>query len=90
MANIPGFSLHLTGASGSQGLLGPKSSWRTYILPQGAHAAQASTGTLITFDTAAVASRFSVNDWIQATLNTANIRQVAAVAATRFLCLGLR
>lgn len=79
MASLPGFRFDITGASGSQGLLGPKSSWRAYILPRGGYASQDSTGTVITFDTASVASRFTANDWIQAGLSTANIRQVSAV-----------
>lgn len=79
MASIPGVRFHITGASGSQGLLGPKASWRAYILPRGGYASQDSTGTLITFDSAAAASRFAVNNWLQAGLLTANIRQVSAV-----------
>jgi polygalacturonase len=79
MASIPGFRFDITGASGSQGLLSPKSSWRTYIFPRGGYASQDSTGTLITFDSAAVASRFAVNNWLQVGLATANIRQVSSV-----------
>lgn len=79
MASIPGFQVSITGASGSMGALSPKSSWRAYILPRGGYASQDSTGTLITFDTAAVASRFAVNNWIQRGLATADIRQVSAV-----------
>ena len=79
MANIPGFRFDISGASGSQGLLGPKDSWKAYFLPRGGYASQDSTGALITFDSASVASRFAVGNWIQAGLNTANIRQVGAV-----------
>lgn len=79
MSAIPGVRLDITGASGSQGLLGPKSSWRVYVLPRGGYAAQSSTGTLVTFDSAAIAGRFAALNWIQAGLDTANIRQVAAV-----------
>mgnify|MGYP001558434692 CR=1 FL=1 len=79
MASIPGFSLNITGASGSSGLLGAKSSWRAYVLPRGGYASQDSTGTLITFDSAAVASRFAAGNWLQAGLLTANIRQVGSV-----------
>ena len=79
MASLDGSRFDITGASGSQGLLGPKSSWRAYILPRGGHAAQDSTGTLITFDSADVASRYAANDWIQAGLSVDNIRQVSAV-----------
>jgi hypothetical protein len=50
-----------------------------YVLPRGGSAKQDSTGTLITFDSAAVASRFTANNWIQAGLSTDNIRQVSAV-----------
>lgn len=79
MASIPGARYNLTGASGSQGLLAPRESWKNYVLPRGGYAAQASAGTLITFDSASVAARFAANNWIQVGLNTANIRQVAAV-----------
>ena len=79
MASIPGARFDITGASGSQGLLSPRSSWRAYVLPRGGHASQDSTGTLITFDSSAVASRFAANNWIQRALATADIRQVLAV-----------
>lgn len=79
MASIPGAQISLTGASGSQGLLSPKASWRCYVVPRGAFASQDSTGALITFDSAAVASRFAASDWIQVGLATANVRQVSAV-----------
>ena len=79
MGSIDGSRFDITGASGTQGLLGPKSSWRAYILPRGGHAAQDSTGTLITFDSADVASRYAANDWIQSGLSVDNIRQVSGV-----------
>jgi hypothetical protein len=79
VASIPGFRFDITGASGSTGLLGPKNSWRVYVLPRGGYASQDSTGTLITFDSAAVASRFAANNWLQRGLATADIRQVSAV-----------
>ena len=79
MASIPGSRFDITGASGSQGLLSPKSSWRCYVFPRGGYASQASTGTTITFDAVAVASRFAANDWVQVGLLTANIRQVGTV-----------
>lgn len=79
MASIPGARFDITGASGSQGLLSPKASWRAYVLPRGAHASADSTGTLITFDSASAAARFAANNWIQAGLLVANIRQVSAV-----------
>lgn len=79
MASIPGVRFDITGASGSQGLLSPKSSWRAYFLPRGGNASQDSAGTLITFDSADVASRFTVNDWVQAGSLPANIRQVSVV-----------
>ncbi len=88
MASIPGVRFDITGASGSQGLLSPKSSWRAYILPRGGYASQDSTGTLLTFDSASVASRFAVNDWIQASLLVANIRQVSAVGGNSFSVSG--
>lgn len=79
MATIPGFRFDITGASGSQGLLSPKESWKAYVFPRGAYASQASTGQTITFDTTSIASRFTVNDWVQVSTSTANIRQVMAV-----------
>src|SRR3990167_8512584 len=82
MASIPGFQFPIIGASGSQNLLSPKSGWRCFVLPRGGYASQDSTGTLITFDSASVASRFAVNDWIQSGLLTANIRQVGSVGGT--------
>ena len=88
MASIPGVRFDITGASGSQGLLSPKSSWRAYILPRGGYASQDSTGTLLTFDSASVASRFAVNNWIQAGLLVANIRQVSAVEGNSFSVSG--
>lgn len=79
MAAIPSFQFNITGASGSQGLLSPKSGWRAYIFPRGANASQDSTGTLITFDSAATASRFSVNNWVQVGTDTSKIVRVTAV-----------
>src|SRR5437773_10386415 len=79
VASIPGARLNITGASGSQGLLGPKSGWKTYVFPRGAYASQDSSGSLITFDTSAIASRFAPNVWIQSGISTANIRKVSAV-----------
>ena len=79
MSSLPGFRFDLTGASGSQGLLAPTDGWKAYFLPRGGYAAQDSTGALITFDSPTVASRFAVGNWIQAGLQTANIRQVGAV-----------
>lgn len=79
MASIPGFRFDISGASGSQGLLAPKESWRAWVFPRGAYASQDSTGTLITFDSASVASRFAVGNWIQVGTNPANVRQVSAV-----------
>src|SRR3972149_11344397 len=79
MASIPGSRFDITGASGSQGLLSPKNSWRAYVFPRGGHASQDSTGTLITFDSASVASRFAALNWIQVGLSADNIRQVSAV-----------
>lgn len=79
MSSLSGFRFDITGASGSQGLLTPKSGWRAYVLPRGGHAAQDSTGTLITFDSEQVADRFAADDWIQVGLSVANIRQVSGV-----------
>lgn len=79
MATIPGFRLDITGASGSQGLLSPRDGWKAYVFPRGGNAAQDSTGTLITFDSSDIASRFSVNNWIQVGTDTAKIVKVTAV-----------
>jgi hypothetical protein len=88
MASISGFRFDITGASGSQGLLTPKESWRAYIFPRGGYADQDSTGSRITFDSDSVAGRFAANDWIQAGLSIDNIRQVDAVAANSITVLG--
>ncbi len=88
MASIDGSRFDITGASGSQGLLGPKSSWRAYILPRGAHASQDSTGSLITVDSTDAASRFAANDWFQAGLSVANIRKVSVSAGNSFSFAG--
>ena len=88
MASIPGVRFDITGASGSQGLLSPKEGWRCYILPRGGHASQDSTGTTITFDSAAVASRYAVNRWIQVALSTDKIRQVSAVGGNSIAVSG--
>jgi hypothetical protein len=79
MSAIPGVRFDITGASGSQGLLSPKDSWRTYVFPRGGYASQSSTGAQVTFDSASVASRFAVNNWVQGGLLTGNIRQVMGV-----------
>jgi hypothetical protein len=79
MTAIPGARLDITGASGSQGLLAPRESWRTYVLPRGGYASQDSTGQTITFDSDDVASRFAANNWLQVGLDTSKIRQVDAV-----------
>lgn len=79
MSVIPGAQFPILGATGTQGALTPKASWRAYIFPQGAYASQDSAGAVITFDSADIASRFVVGNWVQAGTNTANIRQVAAV-----------
>ena len=79
MASLPGFRFDLMGASGSTGLLSPKSSWRAIILPRGGTIAQDSSGTLLTFDSASVASRFAADVWVQVGLSIANIRKVSAV-----------
>ena len=88
MASIPGFRFDITGASGSQGLLSPKDSWRAYVFPRGMHASQDSTGTLITVDTADNAARVVANNWIQVGLSTDNIRQVSAVGGNSFSVSG--
>ena len=84
MAFIPGFRFDITGASGSQGLLSPKESWKAYIFPRGGHASQDSTGQLVTVDSNDVASRFKSGDWIQVGLSVANIRQVSSVGGNSF------
>jgi hypothetical protein len=79
MTAIPGARLDITGASGSQGLLAPRESWKTYVFPRGGYASQDSSGQTITFDSAGVASRFAANNWLQVGLDTSKIRQVDAV-----------
>ena len=88
MASIPGTAFNLTGASGSQGLLGPKEGWFVYVLPRGAYVSQDSTGTTITFDSTDAASRFAVNNWIQAGLLTANLRKVSGVGGNSIALQG--
>lgn len=88
MADIPGVRIDITGASGTQGLLAPMPNWRLYVFPRGGYASQASSGATITFDTAAVASRFAVNNWIQSGLSTANIRQVSGVGGNSITVSG--
>ena len=88
MGNIPGSRFDIMGASGTQGLLGSMPSWRAYVLPRGGYASQASTGVTITFDTSSVASRFATNQWIQAGLSTANIRQVSGVGGNSITISG--
>lgn len=79
MGSIPGVRFDITGASGSQGLLSPMSGWFCYVFPRGGFASQDSTGTLITFDSASVASRFAANNWIQVGTDTSKIRKVSGV-----------
>ena len=80
--------MNITGASGSSGLLGPKEGWFVYVFPRGGHVAQDSTGTTITFDSSDAASRFAVNNWIQAGLLVANIRQVSGVGGNSITVSG--
>ncbi len=77
--SLPAAQFSLSGASGSQGLLGPRQGAPVYLFPRGAWASAASSGTLITFDSASVASRYSVNAWIQVGISPANVRKVSAV-----------
>ena len=70
---------NVTGTTGATNVLEPKSGYRMYVLPRGAHAAAASVGTNITFDSSASASRFAATNWVQIGLSTDNIRQVSAV-----------
>ena len=79
MASIPGVQFSITGATGSQAALSAKSGYFCYVFPRGAWASQDSTGTLITFDSADIASRFAADDWIQVGLATGNLRKVNAV-----------
>ncbi len=88
MSLIPGARFDITGASGSQGLLSPKSSWGAYIFPRGGYASEDSTGTLITVDSSDVATRFSNGAWIQVGLDTATIRQVNVVDGNSFSISG--
>ena len=88
MASLSGFRFDITGASGTQGLLSPQSSWRAFILPRGGNASQSSTGSLITFDSEDVAARFAKDNWIQAGLSAENIRKVFAVSSNSFSIVG--
>lgn len=88
MASIPGTQFNLLGASGTQAALVAKSGWFVYVLPRGAWAAQDSSGTKITFDASASASRFAVNDWIQAGTAVANIRKVSGVGGNSITVSG--
>ena len=88
MAAIPGIRFDITGASGSQGLLTPKSGWRAYVLNRGGYVSQSSSGTTLTFDSAAIAGRFGVGIWVQAGLLTSQIRQVAAVGGNSLTLSG--
>src|SRR3990167_173576 len=79
MASVPGVQFSITGTTGSQAALSAKSGYFAYVFPRGAWASQDSTGTLITFDSADIASRFAADDWIQVGLATGNLRKVNAV-----------
>lgn len=81
MSSLPGCRFDITGASGSQGLLTPKSGWRAIVFPRGGYAAADSTGVNITMDSNDAANRFAANNWVQVGLSTANIRQVTLVGA---------
>lgn len=88
LASIPGFRFDVTGATGTQGALSPQQSWRAYILPRGGYLSADFTGTRLTFDTADVASRFAVDDWIQVDDDINNIRQVTAVGGNSITVSG--
>lgn len=79
MARLPGARFDITGASGSQGLLGPKESWRAYVFPRGAYAAQDSTGPTVTLDSVDATARFTTGDWVQVGISVDNIRRVSAI-----------
>jgi hypothetical protein len=81
MAAIPGASLNITGASGSQNLLSPKQGWYAYVFPRGAWISRDSTGINLTVDTSDISARFAVDDWVQIGTSTANIRKVTLVGA---------
>jgi len=79
MASLPGVRFDITGASGTQGLLSPKGSWKAYVFPRGGHAEQSSSGAVINFDSASVSGRFAVGDWIQVGLDVSTLRKVKLV-----------
>lgn len=79
MSAIPGTQFNITGASGTNAFLGAKNSWRVYILPRGGYASQSSSGSTITFDSSAIASRFATGKWIQVGTDASKIRQVSGV-----------
>lgn len=80
MSAINGFAGSVTGQSGSTNALEGKSGWYIYVLPRGAYASAASTGTLITFDGTDESSRYTANHWIQVGTDTGKIRQVTGAA----------
>ena len=48
MSSLLGYAGNISGTTGATNVLEPKSSWKVYIFPQGAHATASSTGTVIT------------------------------------------
>ena len=88
MASIPGVRFDISGASGSQGLLSPKSGWFVYVLPRGGYASQDSTGATITFDSATIASRFATNNWVQVGTDTSKLRKVSGVGGNSITVAG--
>ena len=84
MASLNGFVNSITGTTGTLNALEPKSGWYVYVMPRGMHASAASTGTIVTVDSASAASRVSANQWVQVGIDTSKIVQVTAVGGNSF------
>lgn len=84
MASLNGFVNTVSGTTGTANTVEPKSGWFVYVMPRGMHASAASTGTLITVDSANAASRVSANQWVQVGIDTSKIVQVSAVGGNSF------
>lgn len=79
MAQLLGYGSNITGTTGATNVLEPKSSYRVYVLPQGAHASASSTGTIITLGSTQAAARLTNGHYVQVGTDPANVRRVSAV-----------
>ena len=80
MSSLLGYAGNISGTTGATNVLEPKSSWKVYIFPQGAHATASSTGTVITLGSTEAASRLTTGHWVQVGTDPANVRRISAVA----------